>query len=237
MINQDLVALSIYKTKDYSKFSIDDAYNRDVNENIVKKIKASIKDCGDKGHVFPIVVDDKFRIIDGQHRFKARKELGLSIYYIQDIELDSTSLGIINDAIGKWKTTDFEKVAKEKVIVAAMVAFRKDFPDEITMNTVGKWVGLTSKKMITADEVKTENVIKILNDIKPYILFMVNSLQYSNINLSGASYILDNEKVLPISKVGTIAKRLASKKVIIKDLPINLTFNAFLEHLTKNKII
>lgn len=235
MINQDLVALSIYKTKDYDKFSIDDKYNRDVNENIVKKIKASIKDCGDKGHVFPIVVDDKFRIIDGQHRFRARKEMNLSIYYIQDIELDSTSLGIINDAVGKWKAGDFEKVAKEKEIVKAMQDFRKDLPKEISMRTVGKWVNLSNKSMITANDVKSENVINMLNQIKPYIKFMIKSLDYTSFDLIGKLNLSD--KVLTVGKLGTIAKKLANKRALISELPINYKFNDFVEYLVKNKII
>jgi ParB-like nuclease domain len=235
MINQDLVALSIYKTKDYSKFSIDDAYNRDVNENIVKKIKASIKDCGDKGHVFPIVVDDKFRIIDGQHRFKARKELGLSIYYIQDIELDSQSLGIINDAVGKWKSTDFEKVVKEKEIVKAMRTFQKDLPKEVGMNIIGRWAGITNRKMINLPEVKTEEIKLLLNQIKPYLVFLLKALSYSNLTASAMSKKYSSN-TLNVYLLGSICKKLANKRVLISTLPLNYTYEEFVEYLVKNKI-
>lgn len=236
MINQDLVALNIYKTKDYSKFSIDDAYNRDVNENIVKKIKASIKDCGDKGHVFPIVVDDKFRIIDGQHRFKARKELGLSIYYIQDIELDSQSLGIINDAVGKWKSTDFEKVVKEKEIVKVMRAFQKDLPKEITMTLIGKWVGINNRKMINLPEIKTEEIKMILNQIKPYLVFLLKALSYSSL-LSGGAVKKHASNALNVALLGSVCKKLAKKRVLISTLPLNYTYEEFVEHIVKNKIV
>lgn len=237
MNNQDLIALSIYKTKDYDKFSIDDKYNRDVNENIVKKIKASIKDCGDKGHVFPIVVDDKFRIIDGQHRFKSRKEMGLSIYYIQDIELDSESLGIINDAVGKWKVGDFEKITKEKEIVKAMRAFQKDLPKEITMSIIGKWIGVNNKKMITSSDIKTEEAKAILNQIKPYINFLLKALDYHNLSSTIGGNKAKDEKTLRVFLLGTVVKKLAKKRVLIANLPLNYTFNDFVEYLVKNKII
>ncbi|MGL4779907.1 MAG: ParB N-terminal domain-containing protein, partial [Bacteroidales bacterium] len=107
----------VYKTKEYSQFKLDSEYNRDVNANHVKKIKESLKKFGDFGECFPIVVDETGRIVDGQHRFSARKELGLTIYYIQSTELDSTKLGGINDAIAKWKPESFIKVAKNNPYV------------------------------------------------------------------------------------------------------------------------
>jgi hypothetical protein len=98
---QDIVSTYIYKTKNYDKFTVDPQYNRDVNMKHVDKIVKSYKEFGDYGQDFPIVVDETFRIIDGQHRFHARKKLGFTIFYVQSLELDSIKLGGINDAIAK----------------------------------------------------------------------------------------------------------------------------------------
>ena len=78
----DLIAISVYQTREYDKFIIDSEYNREVDLKHVKKLEECFKNAGDFGKVYPIIVDDKFRIIDGQHRFTARKKLGLIIYYI-----------------------------------------------------------------------------------------------------------------------------------------------------------
>jgi len=64
------------------------ATNRPVNEKRVEKLKEAME-VEDLGHLFPIVVDDENIIRDGQHRFTARKKLGLPIYYIvSDVEMD-----------------------------------------------------------------------------------------------------------------------------------------------------
>ena len=122
----DLVAISVYQTREYDKFIIDSEYNREVDLKHVKKLEECFKNAGDFGKVYPIIVDDKFRIIDGQHRFTARKKLGLIIYYIQTLEITSERLGMINDVIAKWKPDDFLKVAKKSRIVKFMVDYRKD---------------------------------------------------------------------------------------------------------------
>ena len=101
MIN---VYTSVMKTNDYSLFKIMDG-NRRTNSANLNQISESMKE---KQLVIPITVNEKFEIIDGQHRFKACEYLGLPVYYIMQQGYD------INDVIRanvnggrKWFDADY----------------------------------------------------------------------------------------------------------------------------------
>lgn len=67
--------------KNYEKFSLIN-WNRDVNKgNVRKLVEENNKEF--KMHLFPILIDNKFKIIDGQHRYMACLELDCPIYYIE----------------------------------------------------------------------------------------------------------------------------------------------------------
>ncbi len=165
----DLQAGIIYKTKDYSKFIVDSEYNRDISKTNVNKIMLSIKRYGDYGHCYPIVVDDNFRIIDGQHRFKAREALGLTIYYIQDIELDSKKLGGINDATSKWKSEAYQKVAKDSKLIKLLESEARHLPAKLS-NVVTLLNLFSVRKYSLLDpEMESKKIELIQSRIKPLI--------------------------------------------------------------------
>lgn len=67
------------ETRDYSKFKFLST-NREIKRANVEKIKSSVKEWGIiPGR--PVLIDGMGNIIDGQHRFVAYKELGMSIPY------------------------------------------------------------------------------------------------------------------------------------------------------------
>ncbi len=68
----------VVRTKEYHLFSHLDG-NRSINKAHVTKLKESMQE---KYLVSPIIVNSKYEIIDGQHRFEACKELGLPVLYI-----------------------------------------------------------------------------------------------------------------------------------------------------------
>lgn len=82
--------MEIQKTTDYKLFKKLDG-NRDV-----KKTNALVKSIRefDLTMYSPIIVSVDFRIIDGQHRFAACRELGLPIYYI--VMCDNNVQGVTN---------------------------------------------------------------------------------------------------------------------------------------------
>lgn len=70
--------LEVVRTKEYHLFSHLEG-NRTINRQHVNRLVESMKE---QYLVSPIIVNGKYEIIDGQHRFEAIKELGLPLLYI-----------------------------------------------------------------------------------------------------------------------------------------------------------
>ena len=68
----------IHQTTDYSMFQTLEG-NRNLNKLHLKRLKNSFQK---KYLLSPIIVNEKFEIIDGQHRFEAGKQLGLPINFL-----------------------------------------------------------------------------------------------------------------------------------------------------------
>ena len=68
----------VVRTKEYHLFSHLQG-NREISKKHVNSLKESMKEAY---LVSPIIVNGRYEIIDGQHRFEAIKELGLPLLYI-----------------------------------------------------------------------------------------------------------------------------------------------------------
>ena len=68
----------IMVTNCYDYFKVIEG-NRNIDEAKVRKLMESMKE---KQLVIPVLVNENYEIIDGQHRFTASSRLGLPIYYI-----------------------------------------------------------------------------------------------------------------------------------------------------------
>lgn len=233
---QDIVATYIYKTKNYDKFTVDPQYNRDVNMKHVDKIVKSYKEFGDYGQDFPIVVDESFRIIDGQHRFNARKKLGLTIFYIQSLDLDSIKLGGINDAIAKWKTIDFQKASQNGEIVKLIESFKKDLWD-FELHSYIRGLSINRKNLITpsVDYVNKQKDRYTL--IKPCCLWIKNNID-CNVDISNAA----SSQAVKLNSVSlnvifSLATKLAKYKVKLDDLPINMKYGEFMSYVYQNNLV
>ena len=102
------------KTKDYSLFSFLDN-NRSVKRSHVEGLKKKIKKT-DMTMCQPITVDADMRIIDGQHRFYACKELGLPIYYNfvkNDVDPEQAMI-MLNQTSKKWEMMDWLRYRANK---------------------------------------------------------------------------------------------------------------------------
>jgi hypothetical protein len=93
------------KTNDYSKFKSKDG-NRNLNELHLKRLTESVRQ-NDLLHANPILVNDKYEIIDGQHRFNVCRKLGKAIYYICVKGLDLPEIQILNANSKNWKMEDY----------------------------------------------------------------------------------------------------------------------------------
>jgi hypothetical protein len=66
------------ETKDYARFNFIET-NRKISD---KKVAALVKSIEKRGLQQPIIVNHKYEIVDGQHRFIALRRLGRVIYYV-----------------------------------------------------------------------------------------------------------------------------------------------------------
>lgn len=77
-VTTEKIELKVERTKEYGRFTFLDG-NRDVSQMHLKRLKESMQE---KYLICPIIINDKFQIIDGQHRFLAAQDLKLPIFYI-----------------------------------------------------------------------------------------------------------------------------------------------------------
>lgn len=114
-------------TKDYSKFKMIN-FNRGINREHINKLKKLITENGYLS-AYPILVDENFNIIDGQHRFIACKEMGIPFYYSITKIFDNNLLVDLNTSQKKWAIDDFIKFysMQGKVCYVKLMKFAKDF--------------------------------------------------------------------------------------------------------------
>lgn len=97
---------TVRMSRNYNMFKFKDG-NRDLNYINVNKMEESLKK---HGWVTPIVVDNNYYIIDGQHRFQAAKNLGMPIAFIKmSNDFNVEAIRDINNAQEKWNTWDYVK--------------------------------------------------------------------------------------------------------------------------------
>lgn len=93
-------------TKDHSKFNLL-SFNREVDFKRVDVIKEVIKK---NGFLVPILVNQNFYVVDGQHRLEAAKKLNVEFSYMI-YEIDDSVLPIIvsqlNSSSKTWKLRDY----------------------------------------------------------------------------------------------------------------------------------
>lgn len=97
---------NIYETKNYDKFVIYN-WNRDISRSTLNKLHKSVIENG--WRVEPIIVNEEYGIIDGQHRFTYAKENGLPVYYIVIKGLTKEDCQIMNAVRTNWVATDYIK--------------------------------------------------------------------------------------------------------------------------------
>jgi len=100
-------SVKVYYTKDYSIFRALKG-NRLLNEAKINRIIDDIRGGLDLLRYYPIVVDEKMNVIDGQHRLYVAKKLKLNVYYViitRDLTLEE--IAKVNSNTEKWNSKDF----------------------------------------------------------------------------------------------------------------------------------
>lgn len=98
----------VQHTADYDKFSLI-ASNRDIYKPHVQKLVNSFEQHPDIARTRPILVNERYEIIDGQHRYEALKELKKPIYYIIERGLTIQDAQRLNSVQRNWTVADFAR--------------------------------------------------------------------------------------------------------------------------------
>jgi len=95
----------VCQTMDYSLFKTLKG-NRNINQAHLYRLTKSI---GEQYLLSPIVVNDRFEIIDGQHRFNAAKANNLPINYIVAPGYGLREVQVLNTNSSNWRNEDYLK--------------------------------------------------------------------------------------------------------------------------------
>lgn len=94
----------VYKTKDLQKFKLL-LNNREVTQKRVDRIIQSIKE---NGYIYsPMIVNEKYEVIDGQGRLQAAINLGLHVYYTIGKGMGIKECRAMNQTNSNWQLHDF----------------------------------------------------------------------------------------------------------------------------------
>lgn len=93
---------------DYEKF-VALPGNRDINQSHVKRLAAALAEHPEIAEAQPILVNEKFQIIDGQHRFEAEKLLNLPVYYSVVPGIGIETARYLNVMQKQWRPRDYAK--------------------------------------------------------------------------------------------------------------------------------
>ena len=126
-ISEDKPVSSVYKTYNYSKFK-DLKGNRMLNQVHLKRLINSMKE---KFLISPIIVNEHFKVIDGQHRLEASESLGKPIYYIICPTYKIEEVQILNTFQHNWKRNDYleSHCANGNPAYLKFKKFMEDFPE------------------------------------------------------------------------------------------------------------
>jgi hypothetical protein len=130
--------------------------NRDLNESHLRKLKQSMIE--NPLQTF-IIVNERYEVIDGQHRLKASQELGLPINYIVVYGYGVKEVSILNTNHNNWKKNNYLQtycdLGYENYI--QFQKFQKDFPKLNFSLCLKLMSGLRSNKTQRIDGYKTNS--------------------------------------------------------------------------------
>lgn len=219
-------------TSNYSIFSFLDG-NRSIKDGRVAKIKRSIEMVGYIPS--PIVVNEKFQIIDGQGRFAALKELGLPVCYIVIPGLSVEHCVAMNINQTNWTLTDYiesyaaqgnenylrflslyEKHPSINVIPAATIATGNVAQVDQTAVRSGRFT-VTAERLKTADKILTwveKNLVDLKGKVKGRFDYLVLAsafcLEHTDANQDRlATAIRENVyDIMPLASVAFAVKEI-----------------------------
>lgn len=129
----------VFRTNEYGKFRKLDG-NRSITDGRVQKIKKSIETVGYISS--PIIVNEKFEIIDGQGRVEALKQLDMPIDYIVVKGAGLNECIALNINLKSWTLNDyidsyaFTGNVSYQYLKQLQVEYRKELDISVIVNAV-----------------------------------------------------------------------------------------------------
>jgi hypothetical protein len=216
MSNSDKQIAGCYQTRDYTKFK-SLVNNRDIDNNHVRKLKKSMELNGwNKGSL--VIVNERYEIIDGQHRFTAAQQVGVPISYSVIRGLTEKDIQLLNQEQKNWNKNDF----------------------------VNYWAGkgnpnYMAVKQFAAKNPKlkiTQHLMLLMNEPHAHPeTSSFNMGQFQIADVTKAQYVADAlEKIEPLFPKGCYQSKFVAAmiKVLLKKSKI-FKLNVFLTKLEKNR--
>lgn len=98
--------MKIDQTIEYEVFKKHES-NREVNEALVQQLLESVSKKNLLG-LRPVLVDENFFVIDGQHRLEVAKRLGIPVHYqIYDKKCSAHDMVLLNNNQKSWTINDY----------------------------------------------------------------------------------------------------------------------------------
>lgn len=121
------MSIKVYQSDNYNAFKFLKG-NRPIKRDHVEALKVAMTN---KTFIKPIDINKNGEILDGQHRFTAKKELGHMVEYIIVDDISTADIAGMNNLNAKWVVNDFvESFANQEM--PHYVQFKKfweDFPE------------------------------------------------------------------------------------------------------------
>lgn len=160
----------VQKTKNYAQFK----YllgNRPIDRYHLRKLRESIEN-NNHLNLHPIIVNQDFEIIDGQHRFEVARDLGLDVYFIKsDIIKDEHLI----DCNVNQKSFEVENFIE-------FFAIKEKNPEYIQLKAILKSSGLKPKALLTL----------VLGTANPHVLGFIKTGKFKFPESQDHTQIMDS---------------------------------------------
>lgn len=191
----------LFETKNYGQFTTIES-NRNIKPSNIKKLTQSIKN---NGLMYPILVDSKLNVIDGQHRLDVLIKLQLPVPYIVNYQVDQSGMIEVNNIRESWKTLDYIKNKASEGNIDYVLLYNKitEYSKEGTYGessiSSAYCVDLKYQKASLVrgafkfDKDKGDNIISCVNRIyeelgaigsRTRVVYAINRIYYENPNFS-----------------------------------------------------
>ena len=171
---RDVVVNQVYRTTNYERFS-QLFGNRKINKLHQERLKKSISET-DLTESNPILVNEHFQIIDGQHRFEVCKELKKPIHYILKMGYGLREVQRLNANMKNWKMEDYiegycDMGHDEYLYLRGFLAQHK-LGITNSLQILSNWGGDKNEQVVNGEmkltnKMRGETIAKWITELKP----------------------------------------------------------------------